>query len=88
MSIQLLLFLIIKEIQIIVIEGIQMNKVTLMNPQRSSKTFHVSIFKSIINGIERYHILINDSSNKITTTHPIIVKRSSDSSGKYKYEKY
>jgi len=32
-----------------------------------SKNIHFSIFKSIINGIERYHLLINDSLNKVTT---------------------
>ncbi|KAG4086031.1 hypothetical protein H8356DRAFT_1373602 [Neocallimastix lanati (nom. inval.)] len=52
----------------------------------SSKTFHVSIFKSIINGIERYHLLINDSYNKITTVHPITVIKSLSSDGKYEYE--
>ncbi|KAG4093991.1 hypothetical protein H8356DRAFT_1402099 [Neocallimastix lanati (nom. inval.)] len=53
---------------------------------RNSKIFHVSIFSSIINGIERYHLLINDSSNKITTAHPFTVKKSLDSNGKYKYD--
>ncbi|KAL6590721.1 hypothetical protein LY90DRAFT_678916 [Neocallimastix californiae] len=52
----------------------------------SSKTFHVSIFKSIINGIERYHLLINDSYNKITTAHPITVKKKLNKDGKYEYE--
>ncbi|ORY39807.1 hypothetical protein LY90DRAFT_672361 [Neocallimastix californiae] len=51
----------------------------------SSKTFHISIFKSIINGVERYHLLINDSYNKITTAHPITVKKSLDSKGNCEY---
>ena len=52
---------------------------------RNESSIHFSIFKSIINGVERYHLLINDPSLKITIAHPITMIKKDDN-GNISYE--
>jgi len=51
----------------------------------NDKLINFNIFKSIINGIERYHLLINDG-DKLTTAHPITVIKTIVNNGDDEYK--